>query len=1557
MSLKNRFPAFIFMSILFLLLSPAHALAQDPSIAGISPGSGGVGSSIYIAGSNFGATQGSSTVTFNGVAATATSWSNTALNATVPAGATTGNIVVTVGGVASNGFAFTVTTLTSLSIAPQNPSAIVGNTQQFCATGTYSDNSTQDLTATAIWTSSAPAVATINSSGLASALGLGETTIQASVGGIQASTVLTVPGFTLTGSLNTGRNGQTATLLNNGTVLVVGGYDMNGHALASAELYNPSTGTFAATGSLNIARTNDSATLLDNGSVLIVGGFDSNGNLLSSAETYSPATGVFTLTAGTLAAARANHTATLLGNGTVLIAGSADSSGNVLASAEIYNPTTGTFNPTGNLNSARGLHTATLLNDGTVLISGGGGNSGVLASAELYNPATNSFAATGNLITGRFQHTATLLNNGMVLVAGGTDTSDNVLASAELYNPATMTFTPTGSMNTARGDHAATLLTDGVVLVEGGFTNTADMSASAELYDPVAGTFSQTGSLNVARQVQTATLLQNGYVLVAGGFSDDSFALTSAEIYRPATLVPPNLVSIVVNPLNPSIPAGGAQNFTAIGTFSDSSTESLTSATWSSSNTAIATLSNDSSDRGVASGLTTGTVAVNACAGQVCGSTTLSVVPSPSIATIYPASGPVGSIVTIIGANFGASQSSVTVSFNGIAATVIGWNNTTVTATVPAGATTGNVLLTVSGVPSNGMTFAVIASQFPPSISASVSPAPNANGWNNTSVSISYSCGAGGNVNNGGVPLTQSSCPAAQLVTTQGANQQITGTVTDAGTNTASVTTTVSIDETPPTLTVSSPADGTGFSSPAVTISGSASDSLSGLAPVACNGTSVTVTSGSFSCNISLNAGVNLVVIQATDNAGNVSASLLHLTYVTTLPSPASLQITPANANVLVGATQQFTAVDQLGRPRSDATWTIDNTNIATISTDTSPVLTGVAAGTATLTATIGSVSAQVQVNVLAGSSLPVGTAVWSAPPVSGFTTQQIVQATPTTNGPSLYAIDSDGSANFLVRAFTSDGQQLWQNQLAMAQVGYNLYQTMGDASGGLLLVTDQAMIDIDGQSGMVAWENSNLAADPASIAQDGSILSVDSNGDFAKINPQSGQPVPVYTPPINFYQSTGASACIINTPVISGTSSWTAPGSVGPSVVDAQGNAFFAAAATTQATAPSCVDGEEFGVTLTNTTQYLLVETTPTGTTTFTTLPISMPVPLFDRPTLPIVLAPDGNGGAFVQWATTNSGAVIMDTSIGATYPSPLPNGLATQFVIGQNNNALFTDGSAIGTIVSGEAQLSYQSTGGNLSITAATGDGGLAINDSELGAIQLDSSGTPGTPVAALQGAVPFDLLYWQTTINGVVTFLWSPNGSNGIQNTVADTVSPVPSGDPQHQSEPPICHVLRCALAPVNDVVSGIPPTAERDVTYGVYAQQNGQLMPLYEEPRTPYLITLFEVSISGPAVKCTNGCTNQKESTDLFNDGLFEDDLAAQFGGTSVAKQTYFVQRGQVPIFWPDQTGTNWYGALSQTATASPSDARGATFLQATPLTGPLGCLPGPLGERGCNTMQP
>jgi hypothetical protein len=344
-----------------------------------------------------------------------------------------------------------------------------------------------------------------------------------------------------TGRMSSGRGIQTATVLADGSVLIVGGYATGQVALASAEIYDPSTDTFSPTGSMTTGRAEHTATLLPDGRVLITGG-TTDGSSLASAEVYDPQTGTFTTT-GPMTDRRAFHSATLLADDRVLVTGG-DGVVGPLASAEIYDPTTGTFSPTGSMTAVAGaLHSATRLSDGRVLIAGGG--SGVdgrcYTTAEIYDPTTGTFSATDSLTTPRCGHTATLFSDGRVLMTTGTNNwqGTGYQSSAELYDPTTGTFSPTGSMATAPAAQTATLLSDGRVLVAGGNEVTSRSLASAELYDPRTGTFDPTGSMTDARTLHTATRLGDGRVLVTGGESVGwNFIgpfLASAEIYDPGT--------------------------------------------------------------------------------------------------------------------------------------------------------------------------------------------------------------------------------------------------------------------------------------------------------------------------------------------------------------------------------------------------------------------------------------------------------------------------------------------------------------------------------------------------------------------------------------------------------------------------------------------------------------------------------------------------------------------------------------------------------------------------------------------------------------------------------------------------------------------------------------------------------------------------------------------------------------------------------------------------------------------------------------------------------------
>jgi WD40 repeat protein len=290
--------------------------------------------------------------------------------------------------------------------------------------------------------------------------------------------------FAATGDMIAPRLYHTATLLPDGKVLIAGGESIVNAdgALWSAELYDPATGTFKEAGNMTSARAGHTATLLNTGKVLIAGGFDSPpGGCCSfaSAELYDPSTGTFSAT-GSLTFGTAWDIATLLGNGRVLMeAGFAGDEG----VTELYDPGAGTFSLTG-ASGFRGLGatSATLLTNGKVLATLESSDDPA-DQAEVYDPSTGTSTATGKMTT-RGYSTATLLPDGKVLIAGEDFPGATGRGRAELYDPVTGTFSTNGDMVTrSRQGHTATLLPDGTVLLSGG-SNSSAVIASAEIYHP-----------------------------------------------------------------------------------------------------------------------------------------------------------------------------------------------------------------------------------------------------------------------------------------------------------------------------------------------------------------------------------------------------------------------------------------------------------------------------------------------------------------------------------------------------------------------------------------------------------------------------------------------------------------------------------------------------------------------------------------------------------------------------------------------------------------------------------------------------------------------------------------------------------------------------------------------------------------------------------------------------------------------------------------------------------------------------------------------------------------
>ena len=179
--------------------------------------------------------------------------------------------------------------------------------------------------------------------------------------------------------------------LPNGNILVAGGFDgiMSPPNFADSEIYNRHTGVWTSTASMNRARAAAVAVQLENGRVLVIGGFDEHFTVLASAEIYDPRTNMWSLTTGSMNDARVeDFVAVLLPGRKVLVAGGTGTNGSSLKSAEIFNEATGTWSRINSMNIGRGEFANVKLHDGRVLVMGGVTQDGPspTQTAEIFDP-------------------------------------------------------------------------------------------------------------------------------------------------------------------------------------------------------------------------------------------------------------------------------------------------------------------------------------------------------------------------------------------------------------------------------------------------------------------------------------------------------------------------------------------------------------------------------------------------------------------------------------------------------------------------------------------------------------------------------------------------------------------------------------------------------------------------------------------------------------------------------------------------------------------------------------------------------------------------------------------------------------------------------------------------------------------------------------------------------------------------------------------------------------------------------------------------------------------
>ncbi len=1355
------------------------AVTPTPSISSVSPTIGPIGTSVTVTGTNFGATQGTSNVWFNGVPATSiTSWTSSQIVAIVPAAATsgTGLVTVTVNNIPSEGSSyFTVINPIITSLVP--PAGEVGGTIAVNGSGfgasqngvvsingaTATVQSWSDTLVQVTVPSTTTGPLTVSNDGVISnsqtftvSSAVAITSISPSSGVVATPVTINGSGFGATQSnsvVEFGGATATATSWTNSQIIAsVPANAVTGAVTVTVAGITATGPTFTVsfgmtlTSSANPSTVNIPLTFTANVTPLAATGTVKFKDGSTTLGTTTITNGVATYTTSTLAAGSHSITGVYSGNSSYPSSTSPTLTENVMTVSSItVSPATLSL-PLSSVE--RYVATAVHSDNSTQIIPG-------IATWTSTNTATATIDATG-LMTAVGQGTTTIQA-----------TFNSVTGSSSL-TVGVPSFRSVGSLNMSRTGHTATLLQNGQVLIVGGNNDPAGGNdttlASAELYDPVTETFSYTGSLTTPRYLHTATLLPNGNVLIVGGEQTlDSYGdmggVFTIEMYDPTS----GTFSLVPGSLDNAEP-----------TTTLLSNGMVLLQAWDGSDPiqlydpSTGVLSNAGSSLGLPLGQTFTATLLND-------------------GTVLDAGG-------ILYSSGNETITNVAQLFNPATETLSATGNLT-TPTEYQTATllnTGSVLLAGGEGTSGYLSAAELYNPTAKTFSATANLALPRTSHTATLLSDGTVLVIGGQYlisqNQGAVTGTaELYSPTNQTFTGDGSlatpRVQHTATLLNDGTvlvvgGISSLSLTSAELYAPPLPVPTS-----------VTISPALTSMVVGQTQQfkALDQTGAQRFDVTWSVNnpslASFTSGSPMILTATSEGVVTLTATVegvaaqLQITI-----SPSWLQVTPATVNMLASGDQYFTAVDNLGNPAANVTWTVSNSSLATVTTGNPTDLTATAAGSLTLTATVEGVSAQAQIVIWnAGSSFPNGTVVWSNPPIPGFAPIQSVQAQSSGYSPNLYSVglSTDGTQS-VVQAFSSDGEQLWQNQ--MPAVNGN---SVPDAFGGLIVTEYDSctpgqtnpltIVDLDPVTGQPDWElqaagiqegqnivycyPTGVFAPQIAIRGDGAaIITSPTNDGFPSVS-VNGQIYPIPPTTVTNYGNTIDVMCC-----------------VGPPLVNSDDTAY--------------LEYEVRNVVndiITSDTLYLM-QINPDNSSSSTILSSTTQ----NEALYPGSTIPDGQGGVLATWTISPSSgpppqypyqaadfnAGVVGTPYNLPFSPPtISLGQSPILVLGENGIAFATDSTdtvngpvvASFNVISGAPNWSYQAAAGStLSIVAAsTGNGLVTTITDQTGnqsVVRFDPTGSPtsDTGLTSVSGLEYFV---------GGMTWLGTPS-TGSLLATYADT-----------------------------------------------------------------------------------------------------------------------------------------------------------------------------------------